>query len=60
MKKTYIAPLSTRYALEPATMLAGSLDGLGVQTDSNNSYEGGASLSNKRSNPIWDNNLLNN
>ena len=57
MKKTYIAPLSTRYALEPATMLAGSIGGENVQMDSNNSYEGGASLSNKRSNPIWDNDL---
>lgn len=58
MKKTYIAPLSTRYALEPATMLAGSIGGENVQMDSNNSYEGGASLSNKRSNPIWDNDLV--
>lgn len=57
MKKTYTAPLSTRYALEPATMLAGSIGGENVQMDSNNSYEGGASLSNKRSNPIWDNDL---
>lgn len=57
MKKTYIAPLSTRYALEPATMLAGSIGGKKVEMDNNNDYEGAASLSNKRNNPIWDNQL---
>lgn len=57
MKKTYIAPLSTHYALEPATMLAGSIGGKKVEMDNNNDYDGAASLSNKRNNPIWDNQL---
>lgn len=60
MKKTYIAPQSAIYTLEAASMLAASLDGQQVNMDSNNQYEGGASLSNKRENPIWDNSLLSN
>lgn len=60
MKKIYIKPQSAIYALEAATMLAGSLDGQEVKMDSSNQYEGDASLSNKRENPIWDNSLLSN
>lgn len=60
MKKTYITPQSTLYALEAATMLAASLDGQQVNMDSDTQYEGGASLSSKRENPIWNNTLLNN
>ena len=46
--------------LEAATMLAGSLDGKQVNMDSDNQYEGNATLSNKRENPIWNNSLLSN
>ncbi len=60
MKKIYIKPQSAIYALEAATMLAGSLDGQEVKMDSSNQYEGDASLSNKRENPIWNNSLLSN
>ena len=41
-------------------MLAGSLDGQKVNMDSDNQYEGNATLSNKRENPIWNNSLLSN
>lgn len=60
MKKIYIKPQSAIYALEAATMLAASLDGQEVKMDSSNQYEGDASLSNKRENPIWNNSLLSN
>ncbi len=60
MKKIYIKPQSAIYTLEAATMLAGSLDGQEVKMDSSNQYEGDASLSNKRENPIWNNSLLSN
>lgn len=60
MKKIYIKPQSAIYTLEAATMLAGSLDGKQVNMDSDPQYDGNASLSNKRENPIWNNSLLNN
>ena len=60
MKKIYIKPQSAIYTLEAASMLAGSLDGQEVKMDSSNQYEGDASLSNKRENPIWNNSLLSN
>ncbi len=60
MKKIYIKPQSAIYALEVATMLAGSLDGKQVNMDSDPQYDGNASLSNKRENPIWNNSLLSN
>ncbi len=60
MKKIYIKPQSAIYTFEAATMLAGSLDGQEVKMDSSNQYEGDASLSNKRENPIWNNSLLSN
>lgn len=52
MKKIYIKPQSAIYTLEAATMLAGSLDGKQVNMDSDPQYDGNASLSNKRENPI--------
>lgn len=60
MKKIYIKPQSAIYTLEVATMLAGSLDGKQVNMDSDPQYDGNASLSNKRENPIWNNSLLSN
>jgi|GEM_PF-1430190 hypothetical protein len=60
MKKIYIKPQSAIYTLEAATMLAGSLDGKQVNMDSDPQYDGNASLSNKRENPIWNNSLLSN
>lgn len=60
MKKIYIKPQSAIYTLEAATMLAGSLDGQKVNMDSDPQYDGNASLSNKRENPIWNNSLLSN
>lgn len=60
MKKIYIKPQSAIYTLEAATMLAGSLDGKQVNVDSDPQYDGNASLSNKRENPIWNNSLLSN
>ncbi len=60
MKKIYIKPQSAIYTLEATTMLAASLDGQEVKMDSSNQYEGDASLSNKRENPIWNNSLLSN
>lgn len=60
MKKIYIKPQSAIYALEAATMLAASLDGKQVNMDSDPQYDGNASLSNKRENPIWNNSLLSN
>lgn len=60
MKKIYIKPQSAIYTLEAATMLASSLDGKQVNMDSDNQYEGNATLSNKRENPIWNNSLLSN
>ena len=41
-------------------MLAGSLDGQKINMDSDPQYDGNASLSNKRENPIWNNSLLSN
>lgn len=46
--------------LEAASMLAASLDGQKVNMDSDPQYDGNASLSNKRENPIWNNSLLSN
>ena len=46
--------------LEAATMLAASLDGKQVNMNSDPQYDGNASLSNKRENPIWNNSLLSN
>lgn len=60
MKKIYIKPQSAIYTLEAATMLAGSLDGKQVNMDSDPQYDGNASLSNKREDPIWNNSLLSN
>lgn len=60
MKKIYIKPQSAIYTLEAATMLASSLDGQKVNMDSDPQYDGNASLSNKRENPIWNNSLLSN
>ena len=60
MKKIYIKPQSAIYTLEAATMLAGSLDGKQVNMDSDPQYDGNASLSTKRENPIWNNSLLSN
>lgn len=60
MKNIYIKPQSAIYTLEAATMLAGSLDGKQVNMDSDPQYDGNASLSNKRENPIWNNSLLSN
>lgn len=60
MKKIYIKPQSAIYTLEAATMLAASLDGQKVKMDSDPKYDGDASLSNKRENPIWNNSLLSN
>lgn len=60
MKKIYIKPQSAIYTLEAATMLAASLDGQKINMDSDNQYEGNATLSNKRENPIWNNSLLSN
>lgn len=60
MKKIYIKPQSAIYTLEAATMLATSLDGQQVKMDSDPQYDGNASLSNKRENPIWNNSLLSN
>lgn len=60
MKKIYIKPQSAIYTLEAATMLVGSLDGKQVNMDSDPQYDGNASLSNKRENPIWNNSLLSN
>ena len=60
MKKIYIKPQSAIYTLEAATMLAASLDGQKINMDSDNQYDGNASLSNKRENPIWNNSLLSN
>lgn len=60
MKKIYIKPQSAIYTLEAATMLAGSLDGQKVNMDSDPQYDGNATLSNKRENPIWNNSLLSN
>lgn len=60
MKKIYIKPQSAIYTLEAATILAGSLDGKQVNMDSDPQYDGNASLSNKRENPIWNNSLLSN
>lgn len=60
MKKIYIKPQSAIYTLEAATMLAGSLDGQKVNMDSDKQYDGNATLSNKRENPIWNNSLLSN
>lgn len=60
MKKIYIKPQSAIYTLEAATMLAGSLDGQKINMDSDPQYEGNATLSNKRENPIWNNSLLSN
>lgn len=60
MKKIYIKPQSAIYTLEAATMLAGSLDGKQVNMDSDPQYDGNATLSNKRENPIWNNSLLSN
>lgn len=60
MKKIYIKPQSAIYTLEAATMLAASLDGKQVNMDSDPQYDGNASLSNKRENPIWNNSLLSN
>lgn len=60
MKKIYIKPQSAIYTFEAATMLAGSLDGQKVNMDSDPQYDGNASLSNKRENPIWNNSLLSN
>lgn len=60
MKKIYIKPQSAIYTLEAATMLAASLDGQKVNMDSDPQYDGNASLSNKRENPIWNNSLLSN
>lgn len=60
MKKIYIKPQSAIYTLEAATMLAGSLDGKQLNMDSDPQYDGNASLSNKRENPIWNNSLLSN
>jgi hypothetical protein len=60
MKKIYIKPQSAIYTLEAATMLAGSLDGQKINMDSDPQYDGNASLSNKRENPIWNNSLLSN
>lgn len=60
MKKIYIKPQSAIYTLEAATMLAASLDGKQVNMDSDPQYDGNATLSNKRENPIWNNSLLSN
>lgn len=60
MKKIYIKPQSAIYTLEAATMLAASLDGQKINMDSDPQYDGNASLSNKRENPIWNNSLLSN
>lgn len=60
MKKIYIKPQSAIYTLEAATMLVGSLDGKQVNMDSDPQYDGNATLSNKRENPIWNNSLLSN
>lgn len=60
MKKIYIKPQSAIYTLEAATILAASLDGKQVNMDSDPQYDGNASLSNKRENPIWNNSLLSN
>lgn len=60
MKKIYIKPQSAIYTLEAATILAASLDGKQVNMDSDPQYDGNATLSNKRENPIWNNSLLSN
>lgn len=62
MKKKYITPSSQAYAFRAESVLALSNGGkVGTfESDPNGTTGASDALSNKRGNPIWDNNLLSN